>query len=122
MLGRIRRVLRWALCALVVFGLVPGATELVENLEHLLHDGHLRHSTAHEVVADDEACDGEGDEHGCTPLDHRCGCCTSVAGIAGVRDPLSQPLPSEARPEVRSTIIQRPVSRDVSPPVRPPIT
>ena len=120
MLGRFRRALRWALCALVVFGLLPGAAELVENLEHLVHDGHLRHSTAHEVAADDEACDGD-EEHGCTPLDHHCGCCTSLAGLPEAAEPPSEPSMSAAPSEAQTFRVDRLVSRIVPPLVRPPI-
>lgn len=119
MVARIRRALRWALCALVLLGLVPGMAELVENLEHVLHDGHLRHGAAH--VDDGEQCESDTEEHGCTPFEHHCKCCASIAGIPQGREVVGEPVATAAPAEARTTTVARLVSRDPTPPVRPPI-
>lgn len=80
--GRWARVWRWLLCAMLVFGLVPGGDEVVETLVHLVHDGHLPHSAAHEEAAASEDCQ-QTDEHGCTSLAHHCKCCSSMAALPG---------------------------------------
>lgn len=74
------RVLKLMICALLIFGLFPGSTELVETVAHLVHDGHLAHSEQHDLVAASEDC-GDSDEHGCTPLAHHCHCCVSISSI-----------------------------------------
>lgn len=107
---------------LVVLGLVPGATELLENLEHVLHDGHLRHSPAHDLASAEEGCPPETDEHGCTPLAHNCGCCVSVVGLPDVALPDPQvPLATSAGAHLGSITDRGPPSRDVAPQLRPPI-
>ncbi|MEQ1567733.1 MAG: hypothetical protein ABMA64_18980 [Myxococcota bacterium] len=118
---RLARVANLLLCALLVFGLLPGSDEVVETIAHLVHDGHLPHSDTHEEVAATEDC-GDADEHGCTPLDHHCKCCPSISAV-----------PSHgARPEalVLSACSEQglanndrgPPTAGVKPPLRPPIT
>ena len=99
--------------------MTPLSQELVEAAEHLVHDGHLPHSEAH---LEDEAEEAhEGDEHGCTPVQHRCGCCASMPGILDVPLHLDRPvgltdapLQIELAPRTWST-------RSQAPPTRPPI-
>src|SRR5690349_14782360 len=113
-MSRVRRTLRMLLCMLVVLGLVPGATELVENLEHILHDGHLRHGETHELAHADESCAPETDEHGCTPLSHDCGCCASISGLPDVPSPdLQAPLATSIGTRLGSITDRGPPSRDV---------
>ena len=53
----------------LVFTLLPGAFEALENAVHLVVEGHLSHLTSdrdHEAPA--------GDEHGCNAVFHLCGC------------------------------------------------
>ena len=69
----------------LVVSMTPGWGELLENLEHLVHDGHLAHFSEH-VEADGEHADEHAaeDEHGCTALSHSCPCHVSVPGILAV--------------------------------------
>lgn len=77
---RASRILELVLCAVLVFGLFPGSAEVVETVAHVVHDGHLPHSEAHDDVAATEDCDA-ADEHGCTPLQHQCKCCSSASAL-----------------------------------------
>ncbi len=78
---RAMRVLRWVLGFLIVVGLCPGAAELLDVAEHLLHDGHLPHSAAHDVAAASEQHGETNDEHGCSPTSHHCKCCVNLLGL-----------------------------------------
>lgn len=107
------------LCALLVFGLFPGSNEIVETVVHVIHDGHLPHSEAHDEVTASEDCD-DSDEHGCTPLDHHCKCCASASAIpprsAGLR------LGTIARrTELRALSERGPPHDSVEPFLPPPI-
>ncbi|MFT5585932.1 MAG: hypothetical protein ACI9VR_003527 [Cognaticolwellia sp.] len=66
----------------LVVSMTPGWGELLENLEHLVHDGHLAHFSEH-VEADGAHAEEHAaeDEHGCTALSHSCACHVSVPGI-----------------------------------------
>lgn len=109
------------LCALLVFGLIPGSDELVETVIHLVHDGHLPHSEAHDEVAATEACD-DSDEHGCTPLAHHCTCCASVSAVAPIPAPMGTLLRVTLRNEkYRSRAERGPPNHGVKPFLRPPI-
>lgn len=61
------------LALLIVFVLMPGTAEIVENVAHLASDGH----TAHAI--DDAEHAPSGDEHGCTGTVHVCQCHASVS-------------------------------------------
>jgi hypothetical protein len=117
----LRLLLRKLLTLLLVVSLLPGLPEIVENLEHLLHDGHLPHSEQHESEKYAESHDdGHDEEHGCTPMSHHCGCHTSMLGILADGSPdLRRPPPTaEGRPfGTEST----PLSRANAPPTPPPI-
>jgi hypothetical protein len=108
------------LCALLVLGLLPGSHELVENLVHLAHDGHLAHSETHEVVAESEHCEPDA-EHGCTPLSHQCDCCISLVGLPDL--PQVVVLPVVATPEASRHAHpgSRLRLRSLDPPYHPPI-
>ncbi|MCK6507851.1 hypothetical protein L6R53_31540 [Myxococcota bacterium] len=114
------RVLKVMICVMLVFGLFPGSDELVESVAHLIHDGHLPHSEQHDRVGTFEDC-GDSDEHGCTPLAHRCQCCVSIMampqGPPGFNTHEFQP----ARKKYRSVQAQGPPSPGVKPNLRPPI-
>jgi len=117
---RLRLLLRKLLTMLLVVSLLPGVPELVENVEHLLHDGHLPHSEQHERAKYAENHDGLDEEHGCTPMSHLCGCHASVPGILPesalvIRRPL---LATPGRPFAPERI---PTSRSNAPPTPPPI-
>lgn len=119
-LARIVRVLRTLLYMLLLLGLIPGSHELLENLAHLLHDGHLAHSEAHEVAAEAERC-APDIEHGCTPLSHRCGCCVSLVGLPGLPDPIVLPAPLLPEATRHPHIGAGPPLRTLDPPYHPPI-
>lgn len=72
------KILRHFLTLCLVLSLTPGSMELLENLEHLIHDGHLAHVVSHDEDEDVAAHDALDAEHGCTPMTHTCGCHTSV--------------------------------------------
>lgn len=67
---------RWPkLCALVLaLAMVPGAFELVENVLHVVSEGHLAHAVSH-----DDEHEPSGPEHGCSLVFHFCGCHASLA-------------------------------------------
>jgi len=57
---------------------MPGWMEILENLEHLAHDGHLAHAMDHDEDEDVAGHRPLEAEHGCTPMSHSCGCHFSV--------------------------------------------
>lgn len=91
-----RRLLPY-IAGIMVYAMAPGASEIAENVFHLLAEGHAAHALAD---ADHEP---QGEEHGCSGTFHMCHCHSSTAFVSG----------GEA-PEVRAAIelCQR-VSRDV---------
>lgn len=71
------------ICALLLaLILMPGVFELVENAVHLAGKGHLAHATP-----DGDRHESAGDEHGCTPIFHACGCHASLAFVAAPSPP-----------------------------------
>ncbi len=120
MLMGMRLVLRQLVLLCLALSLLPGWAELLENLEHLAHDGHLAHS----VALDDHSVEDEARhqaieaEHGCTPVSHNCVCHTSV--------PILIPDAFQLEPAVASVRIVRPAidedrwtTRATAPPVPP---
>ncbi len=69
------RWLRPYIVVLMVFGMIPGAGELIENVIHLVEHGHSAHAL------DDEDHERRGAEHGCSGTSHDCSCCQSPAFI-----------------------------------------
>lgn len=110
------RLLRLLVALLVLLGLTPGGFELVENLEHIAHDGHFAHADDHVEEADHGDA---GDEHGCTPMMHTCGCHTSANALLG--GSLAELLMPESQPE-QSPLARddRPLARATAPPTPPP--
>jgi hypothetical protein len=116
---------RWAkllLCALTVFGVMPGATEIVETVAHLVHDGHLPHGDAHEAGLSAEAHAPCGDEeHDCSTLFHTCHCCHTQSVV-----PTSPQRAPQVLPDTATARVRWPTSDDVgperanAPPVPPP--
>ena len=115
---KFRQLITLFLC----LSLMPGWVELIENIEHLAHDGHLAHAAQHDHGINDSEAGHEAleAEHGCTPVSHNCPCHTSVPGV----------LPSHAqlagndgttidrdRPMGR---VDHPVHRANAPPIPPP--
>ena len=115
------KLLRQILMFVLMLSLSPGMHELLENVEHLVHDGHLAHSSLHDEHEDeDEAHAAIEAEHGCTPMSHNCGCHISVPIIL-VDDSHSDPprwalLASTFNP----TRASGPLMRANAPPVPPP--
>lgn len=115
---------RRLLIALLALTLLPGWPEVIENVEHLVHDGHLAHSDAHDDAADEQAAHhahGDTDEHGCTPMAHRCPCHVSLAALVppGALPSAGQwlDLPVGTVPSAEGG----PLTRAIPPPTRPPI-
>lgn len=115
---------RRLLIALLALALLPGWPEVIENVEHLVHDGHLAHSEAHEHAAEDHAAHeqhADTDEHGCTPMAHRCPCHVSLAAlIPAASEPPARgwlDLPALTVPFTEGG----PLTRAIPPPTRPPI-
>lgn len=119
------RVLRQLLVFLLCISLMPGWVEVLENLEHLVHDGHLAHAddhAAHDGHDHEEAAAHEAleAEHGCTPLRHSCGCHSSAPAILPER--LALVTGPHVLEEIRPPdFLARLVQRANAPPVRPPI-
>jgi len=109
------------LLILLAVSLFPGLGELVENLEHLFHDGHLPHSETHETDKHTENHDQESEtEHGCTPMSHQCSCHVSVPAVLAHNIPavLGRRLTFEKR--VLASV-RVPDSHANAPPTPPPI-
>ena len=119
---RLRHILRQLLALLLMLALVPGLGELVESAEHMLHDGHLPHSTEHDQASVGESHPGEPDaEHGCTPMAHSCGChMSSPAALhtAAIPTRIDRLMADRFHPRGERTLH----SRANAPPTRPPIT
>lgn len=119
-LARALSALRACLFALGVAGLLPGSHELLENLVHLLHDGHLAHSEAHDIEASVERCSADT-EHDCTPLDHHCACCVSLAALPEPPRAVLLPEPGATSSLGRPFGQPPPPQRALDPPYHPPI-
>jgi len=100
--------------------LLPGWVELLENLEHLVHDGHLPHGELHEAEGAGEDHAVESAEHGCTPVSHHCGCHVSIPAILAADAALPHRVLVFSR-TTPPTTDDRPASRANAPPTRPPI-
>ena len=61
----------------LIHGLVPAFGEVAEAVVHYATTGHLAHSDADEGDLGDQ-----GGEHGCSPTNHRCACCTPQPVVA----------------------------------------
>ncbi len=118
---RLRLLLRKILTLLLVVSLLPGLSEIVENVEHLLHDGHLPHSEQHDSEKYAESHeDGLDEEHGCTPMSHNCGCHASAPAILAESCVVVKRVTVgvEGRPIAPEQI---PAHRANAPPTPPPI-
>jgi hypothetical protein len=72
-----KRLATSTLLLLMLWALVPGVGEAVENGLHLVLEGHM----AHAAPEGDSHTPWE-DEHGCTGAMHFCSCCVSQTFIA----------------------------------------
>ncbi len=120
--GRFMRVLRAVLLLVATLGMTPAATEVIEAVEHVLHDGHLPHGETHDETTA-EADHGKADEHGCSPTQHHCPCCASLAANLPSPPVLPDPPPFPVaertlRPHDDALWLRGPPL----PPLRPPIS
>lgn len=116
----VRTVLRQLLTLVLCLSLLPGWGELLENAEHLLHDGHLAHLVDHHDDEDRATHEALEAEHGCTPVSHTCPCHTSIPAVlpGDVDLPHTRVLAADSMrvPD----FVERPRHRDSAPPVPPP--
>lgn len=68
-----KRITAIAIAALLIWALVPGVGELLENAVHIVQKGHFAHAVP------DGDHDPAGPEHGCTGTQHLCSCCVSLS-------------------------------------------
>ena len=99
-------------CLLVAVLLLPGWTDLAENVEHLFSGGRLPHSEAR--------VDELAEEHGCSSVQHRCQCHTSTPGVVQGEEPVEERAGRPVFGNRSAFIARRPASRISSPPKRPP--
>ncbi|MGD8317701.1 MAG: hypothetical protein PVH21_18045 [Myxococcales bacterium] len=75
-----RRALPY-LAGILIYVITPGSSEIVENVLHLLSEGHAAHA-----VADAEHAP-RGAEHGCSGTFHLCHCHSSTAFVGETEAP-----------------------------------
>ncbi len=105
---------------LLVISLLPGWLEVIENVEHLVHDGHLAHQVDH---SGDEAAVGHGaleTEHGCTLISHNCGCHSSVPVVLPTSRPMFEAHAVVTARERPLGLDAHPLDRAHAPPIPPP--
>lgn len=110
--------------ALLALSLLPGWPEVLENVDHLVRDGHFAHSDAHDQAAEEHAADGacaDSDEHGCTPLAHRCACHVSLAALVPTTPDSVDTGWLNLTAYTLSPWLGGPLTRATPPPTRPPI-
>lgn len=115
-----RVLFRQLLLLVLCVTLTPGWMELVENVEHLVHDGHLAHQGAHDDDQHVAAHDALEAEHGCTPVSHICGCHASIPALLPADGTPLAPRRSAALAKRPAGIDDRPVHHANAPPVPPP--
>ena len=103
---------QYVLVLLLIFTMTPSASEAMELVAHAVVFGDYAH-------AEDDAHSGQGgDEHGCTPLFHQCGCHASGVGTAAVQ---ALALRFAQAPQVATvTPPTESLDRDSEPPPQPP--
>lgn len=116
------RLARAALAALVVFAITPGSEGLVDAVGHLLHDGHLPHSEAHQAAEDDETCAEACGEHGCTAMSHHCSCCASAPALTPRSEAPARRPGRQVAEHRRALLLLAPPDHGPEPGLRPPIT
>ena len=72
-----KRLAALGVTALLVWALVPGVGELLENALHFAQEGHFAHA-----APDGDHHDPPSPEHGCAGAVHLCSCCVSVSFLA----------------------------------------
>jgi hypothetical protein len=111
--------LRQLLMFVLVLSLSPVMPELIENIEHIVHDGHLAHF-AHHDEGEDEVHAAIEAEHGCTPMNHNCGCHVSVPIILTDTPVVDPPQLSYLPTTLNAARSSGPLTRANAPPVPPP--
>lgn len=81
----------------LILAFTPGAGEAVENLGHLIGQGHLAHAEQ-----TDDHHEPTGEEHGCTSTFHLCSCHTSLSFLVAEGRPSSVIAPTGFRAISRS--------------------
>ena len=76
---------RFGLVFALLLALAPGLGEVVENVLHLVTEGHPAHAQGH---GDEHAA--RSPEHGCTGTFHFCSCHGSATGLKPARSPRVQ--------------------------------
>lgn len=114
------RLVRQLVTLLLCISLMPGWVEVLENVEHLLHDGHLAHHGDHAADVHADSHDALAAEHGCTAMAHLCPCHSSMpAVLRAEHDPVTRT--ARATRDVRPLGARDdPVQRANAPPVPPP--
>ncbi len=81
------------LVIVLVNGLAPSLGEVVELTAHFVTSGHVAH-----FESDEKDLGALGEEHGCGPTAHLCGCCHSQPTLPEVHAPmvLAQVTPPQA--------------------------
>ena len=69
-----KRIAAIGIAALLIWTLVPGLGEFLENAVHIVQEGHSAHA-----APDGDHHDPPGPEHGCTGTLHLCSCCVSLS-------------------------------------------
>lgn len=92
----------------------------MENVEHLVRDGHPAHVVDHDGDDEHAAHQVLAEEHGCTPISHVCGCHASVPVLVPGGIDLSGPR-LLARLQVKPWGFDETIAhRAQAPPVPPP--
>ena len=113
-------LLRQFLTLLLCLSLLPGWSELIENAEHLAHDGHLAHVVSHDEAEAEATHDALQAEHGCTPVSHTCPCHSSIPVVLPAEVDISPSRILATRSERVPDFVERPRHRASAPPVPPP--
>ena len=90
-----RRFTAIGITVLLLWALVPGVGELLENAVHFAQEGHFAHA-----APEGDEHDSPGPEHGCASAVHLCSCCLSINVLtarAAVQGPDFQPQLFAAR-------------------------
>ena len=76
-LPAMKRIAAIGISVLLLWALIPGVGEVLENAVHFAQEGH----SAHAVPAGDHH-DPPGPEHGCSGTLHLCSCCASLSFLS----------------------------------------
>lgn len=71
-----KRLAAIGITALLLWALLPGLGEVLENAVHFAQEGHFAHA-----APDGDEHQPSGAEHGCTGTLHLCSCCVSLSFV-----------------------------------------